>query len=273
MNTLKSIKNIVLTEGEVDVIACIMNTRGVKKISAILEISHFAFESHLKNIFIKFSCNSEDAVEAIVEISDEMTWLRNHYVELLGLYYLRQQLEHMAEEIGKVEIESYIPEEDKEALSEVVRYLQMAKVSVSNEKTAHNSNQEIRLLTQKDVLILEEKQSLQEAIYICQDPNLLEAVKKFEGIRIFDATSQKAFAMTIFKTLVCISPDEETIQYIAIQASEFDKLQKHIVTLKPRPYEEDDSSILQKSYKNKFIIFSILVVWLLAGALMYRLSI
>jgi DNA-binding CsgD family transcriptional regulator len=169
MNTIKSIKNIPVTAREVDVVACLICTRGAKRVGAILDISYLTVETHIRNIFTKFSCNSQASIEHFVETADEVAWLRNHYIELLGLYYLRQKLAQMAPQIEKFKIGFCVDDDNKEALGEVAKYLKIAKVAAFDKKTTPSSKEEIRVLKQQDVLALEGKEDFKDVIFICKD--------------------------------------------------------------------------------------------------------
>lgn len=79
----RNINNIVFTSREIDVIACILNVRGVKKIGNILGISHRTVESYIKTILRKISSNSQEAIKDFVEKSSELVLIKQHYIDLL----------------------------------------------------------------------------------------------------------------------------------------------------------------------------------------------
>ena len=80
---VSQINNIIFTPREIDVIACIINVRGVKKIGDILGISHRTVESYIKTILRKISSNSQEAIKDFVEKSSELVLLKQHYIDLL----------------------------------------------------------------------------------------------------------------------------------------------------------------------------------------------
>ena len=64
------INGINLTQREVDVISCIINIRGTKKIATILSISLRTVERHIHNIMLKSRCNSQEGIKDFVEKSE-----------------------------------------------------------------------------------------------------------------------------------------------------------------------------------------------------------
>ena len=64
------INGINLTQREVDVISCIINVRGTKKIATILSISLRTVERHIHNIMLKSRCNSQEGIKDFVEKSE-----------------------------------------------------------------------------------------------------------------------------------------------------------------------------------------------------------
>ena len=60
MTEIQSINGIRFTPKEIDVIACITNSRGDKKTAAILGIAPSTVATHIQNIFNKISANSRE---------------------------------------------------------------------------------------------------------------------------------------------------------------------------------------------------------------------
>lgn len=56
------INDIVLTERQIDIIACVLHGRSVKRIAAILSISPKTVEAHIRNINLKLGCRSQDNI-------------------------------------------------------------------------------------------------------------------------------------------------------------------------------------------------------------------
>ena len=53
------IAGIKFTTKEIDVISCIVNARGIKKIAGLLILSPRTVEGHIQNIMLKLRCNSQ----------------------------------------------------------------------------------------------------------------------------------------------------------------------------------------------------------------------
>lgn len=80
---LKTINNIRFTLREVDVIACIIHSRGTKKIASILDIGPKTVSLHIYNIMQKVGCNLQDQIIDLIEKSGKIILFRKYYSILL----------------------------------------------------------------------------------------------------------------------------------------------------------------------------------------------
>jgi len=76
---LKAINDIAFTRREIDMIACILSGRSVKKIASILSISPKTVENHIHNIMLKFGCRSQESIIDHVEQSQQYENLKTYY--------------------------------------------------------------------------------------------------------------------------------------------------------------------------------------------------
>lgn len=83
LQKINKINRVTFTSREVDIIACIINVRRVKKIANILNISPRTVEGHIKNIFAKTSLNSQEDIKDFVEKSPQLVLIKQHYADLL----------------------------------------------------------------------------------------------------------------------------------------------------------------------------------------------
>jgi DNA-binding CsgD family transcriptional regulator len=90
------IKQVIFTDREVDVASCILNIRGAKKIANILLISPRTVETHTKNILIKINKNSREDIIDFIEKSDQLNFIKDHYLNLLVVNAFEQQLRRFA---------------------------------------------------------------------------------------------------------------------------------------------------------------------------------
>ncbi len=91
-NHLNIIRNTRFSLREVDVIACIMNNRGEKKIAGVLSLSPRTVSSHVRNIMIKISCNSKEAIIDFIESSGKTEFFRFYYQYLLRIFRFEKLL-------------------------------------------------------------------------------------------------------------------------------------------------------------------------------------
>lgn len=80
---IETINKINFTSREIDVIACISNGRGVKKIASLLYLSPRTVETHIRNITLKIGCNSKEGIVDFVERTKELDAVKQHYTNLL----------------------------------------------------------------------------------------------------------------------------------------------------------------------------------------------
>ena len=64
---MQEVRGIYLTYREVDVISCVINNRGEKKIAYLLDISPRTVSTHVHNIMLKLKKNSRDGITDFIE--------------------------------------------------------------------------------------------------------------------------------------------------------------------------------------------------------------
>ncbi len=79
-NGLK-IGRAIFTRREIDIMSCLLNNRGNKKIGILLNISHKTVEAHNRNITQKIGCNSRDCVRDYIYKCKKNTVLYRHYFD------------------------------------------------------------------------------------------------------------------------------------------------------------------------------------------------
>lgn len=81
--SLQTISGIKFTMREVDIIACIVNNRGTKKIASILSISPRTASTHLHNIFTKLHNSSRDYIIDFVQKAGKLLDLKWYYFSII----------------------------------------------------------------------------------------------------------------------------------------------------------------------------------------------
>lgn len=80
---LNTIQGKKFTLREIDVLSCLINNRGDKKIADILSITPKTVSVHVQNVMRKFNCNSRDQIIDCTEIAGVIGYLREYYLHLL----------------------------------------------------------------------------------------------------------------------------------------------------------------------------------------------
>ena len=74
----------LITDREMDVLACLLNGRSVKKSAILLGLSPKTVETYVRNLMLKLQCNSRDQLTDIVTSANLLQAFHQHYVELIG---------------------------------------------------------------------------------------------------------------------------------------------------------------------------------------------
>lgn len=80
---IKTINGVTVSNRERDTIACLLSGKGVKSIASLLSVSPRTVETYIRNIMLKFGCNSREGIIKYTETSNQFSFLKNHYLDLL----------------------------------------------------------------------------------------------------------------------------------------------------------------------------------------------
>lgn len=95
-SALITVNGINLTPREVDTIACLLSGKGRKSIAAFLGISPRTIETHLRNLMLKFECNSREEIITTIEKTNQFSLFKEHYAFLLRSASFKQALQKFA---------------------------------------------------------------------------------------------------------------------------------------------------------------------------------
>ena len=124
-NFLSSINEIKFTLREVDVMACLINNRGEKKIASILEIAPRTVSTHVYNITNKLNCNSRDQIIDFIENTGQINHFREYYLHLLLKHNFSKFLKQFASKVAFSGIAVTCDESEMLALDDI--FLQIIK--------------------------------------------------------------------------------------------------------------------------------------------------
>ncbi len=125
------IAGLIFTDREIDVISCILNMRGIKKIAEILSISPRTIETHIRNILFKIGANSQEAIIDFVEESPEFKSIKEHYLYLLERSVFENQLKRISNLASKYKTFCYINFNNKNPiLQSIILHITLAGIKV-----------------------------------------------------------------------------------------------------------------------------------------------
>lgn len=114
---LSTIRNIPFTHREVDVMACLLGGRKTSKIAYLLSVNPRTVETYIQNISLKLECNTREGIIDFLELSDQIPFLRKHYLYLQIDYAFRKGLTDLSKLMRKEDPLSVIIRGEKEALN------------------------------------------------------------------------------------------------------------------------------------------------------------
>ena len=180
-NYLDTIKEIKFTFREIDLIACIINNRGEKKIASLLSISPRTVSAHVYNIMNKIGCNSKDQIIDFIESSGKLLLFREYYLHLL----IKAEFERLLTKIGKQHNRnglSYICDpnfvENNLLYLSIKQHLKLANVNIFKNTISNNN------LTFIDLSIITAKNYYYDILnylkILITTPAIEEAIKEFD---------------------------------------------------------------------------------------------
>ena len=225
------INDIIFTPREGDIISCILNVRGVKKIADILGISPRTVEGYIKNILTKISSNSQEGIKDFVERSAELILVKQHYIDLLINKLFLSQLAKVAAKLKNKDISCIVSHAAGEKLEYIVNCLKLANINIIEKPDKSNvgNKKTIVALTEKHLLQLKEKETFYNIIFICFDKRLNDDfLQKFSHIQIIDCFQQDQRYSAIFKIIELLAPNIDLSDSI----SNFNKQKNNVINLK-----------------------------------------
>lgn len=211
------IGKITFTDREIDIISCILNSRGAKKIASILFISPRTVETHIQNILMKIGGNSQETIIDFIEQSKQFKVIKEHYLNLLITAIFEQQLKQIAHLIKKYRLFCAIICSDEESkdpsLQLMIKHLKIVGLGIIITKdnlftqNLENSNnyRNIYLLSQKNIDSLLLNGSFQ--------------IKKSDILLIKDSATQiliskKPLGVQIGKNIINLSTKDQYFQNV-----------------------------------------------------------
>ena len=206
LQQINQINDVIFTPREIDVIACIINVRGVKKIADILGISHRTVEGYIKTILRKISSNSQEGIKDFVEKSSQLVLIKQHYIDLLINKLFLSQIAKVALKLKNKNISCIVNHAAKEKLEYIISCLKLANINITEKSSkilSNDSNQKIiAVLTEKHLLKLKQQEKVNNIIFICFDKRLNDDfLQKFSHIKIIDCSQNDQIYSAIFKII------------------------------------------------------------------------
>lgn len=225
-HSILKINDITFTPREIDVIASIVNVRGVKKIADILSISPRTVEGHIKNILRKISSNSQESIKDFVEKSEYLGLIKQRYVDLLRHQLLTQQLEKIAQKLRDqhVSCNTKFRSTQEPLLDYIIECIELAGVRVAKE-----SSNTLIILSEACLTRLRRGAATNNLIFICLDKESEhDSSQSVDDLQIIDCTQGDKVYVAILQILSLLAPKLDLQGII----SQFNELKKNAATLR-----------------------------------------
>ena len=272
LQQINQINDVIFTPREIDVIACIINVRGVKKIADILGISHRTVEGYIKTILRKISSNSQEGIKDFVEKSSQLVLIKQHYIDLLINKLFLSQIAKVALKLKNKNISCIVNHAAKEKLEYIISCLKLANINITEKSSkilSNDSNQKIiAVLTEKHLLQLKQQEKVNNIIFICFDKRLNDDfLQKFSHIQIIDCSQNDQIYSAIFKIIELLAPNIDLNDSI----SSFNKQKNNVINLKidlTTRSSDVDLEIKEKKVTRKTIMITTLISIVIIGVIL-----
>lgn len=272
LQQINQINGIIFTAREIDVISCILNVRGSKKIADILSISPRTVEGHIKNILTKIASNSQESIKDFVERSPQLILVKRHYIDLLINRLFLSQIAKVAVILKNRDISCSVNYVINEKLEYIIGCLKLANINVSHKAYQNHisSNQKtIEILTEEHLLQLKQGVKFDNIILICFDKEVSDDfLQKFSRVHIIDCFHNDQMYSAIFKIIELLAPNIDLSDSI----SNFNREKNNVINLKidliTKSLDTDQEKIQQKLTIKKVMITSLILIALVGTVLL-----
>ena len=272
LQQISQINDVIFNPREIDVIACIINVRGVKKIADILGISHRTVEGYIKTILRKISSNSQEGIKDFVEKSSQLVLIKQHYIDLLINKLFLSQIAKVAVKLKNKNISCIVNHAAKEKLEYIISCLKLANINITEKSSkilSNDSNQKIiAVLTEKHLLQLKQQEKVNNIIFICFDKRLNDDfLQKFSHIQIIDCSQNDQIYSAIFKIIELLAPNIDLNDSI----SSFNKQKNNVINLKidlTTRSSNVELEIKEKKVTRKTIMITTLISIVIIGVIL-----
>jgi tetratricopeptide (TPR) repeat protein/DNA-binding CsgD family transcriptional regulator len=227
---INCINGVYFTKREIEVISCILNTRGVKKIASILTISPRTVEGHIQNILLKLSCNSREGIKDFVERSEQIIDINLYYFDLLITSFLKHQLKLVSPLFQKKNITCILNSQKNDLLDYIAKCLKFANITIASSQNDRINDKQIPvILLATNEEAIKEYKGYNNLIIIHRKQEFNSAnLSGFTSINFIDCSKKEDTPAGIFNILRFLAPDID----ISKPIMEFNKLYNNILNLR-----------------------------------------
>jgi DNA-binding CsgD family transcriptional regulator len=217
ITSLQEIDGIKFTFREIDIIACIVNNRGDKKIAFLLSITPRTVGSHLYNIMNKIGTSSREYVIDFIEKAGKLQYLRQYYSHILAHSLANRKLIQINKILKDkpLNVQIILDENNTREIAftaQLIKYLSQANINlIKNKAEKANAPYNLYII---DTISFQDAIFTDEAIFLLI--NSRDQLLPINKAICIDFSQEKDFYISIFK-LVGSLIDKPSIREIIAQ--------------------------------------------------------
>lgn len=182
---LSNINGIYFTIREIDIIACVLNNRGNKKIAELLTISTKTVETHVHNICIKIQGSTRESIIDFVYKYRKQEEFKLFYHYMLVDVYFVQQLSYIKTNIIKEPLNltltadnshTYNKDQQKNLIKSLKSYLTHANIFLSYGRKEQKENNYYTITHNENSVLLSFGSDNDEKVVTFREDNLYRAI-------------------------------------------------------------------------------------------------
>ena len=205
---LRQVREVLFTNREIDVIACILHNRGEKKIASLLSISPRTVSTHAHNIMLKLGKSSREGIIDFVETSGKLSFLREYYIHLLVQNSFESHLFQIAKTINSKQIDCTFYQSDlgsaeKLTLEKLHYHLKLASVRLISETAERKTDHKLFILNEG------KEYSAKKNEYFLLFSHALDVSKLDKTIDFIDLREPENYYFSVLKLLKQIIDNPE----------------------------------------------------------------
>ncbi len=215
---LTVINGIHFSRREIDVVACLLHTRGTSKIAALLNIAPTTVITHIQNVMEKLKCNSREEIIDFMERSHNLVIIKRYYASLVVHGTFEKSLKASSKLINTPlsSLIVYCKGQERRNILEnhLQAHLKLAGIEADVRPQQFRYNREDIENQKRTLIVILEKEGYRD---------ISQKLKEFASV---DLSSQENYYLSVFEILKKLCPKVDFDQVILEFKKTYETLQE-----------------------------------------------